>query len=220
MRCIPLLLVLVLTVLAAAGQQSGSSSASSQAVADAPIMPGTLIQAEILTDVDAKKAHPGDLFRARLWADVRNGDKIVLPQKTILVGHVVAAVPRTKDTPQSTLTVAFDKALLKGGAEIAVHGVVERVQLSPMAASSMSSANAPYNPGLNPGSTTNIAMPAAGATGGQGTIELTSGPTNIRDASIELRPDASGTNTMMTAIKTDVKLKRLATLDIRVTHSQ
>src|SRR5690348_3087163 len=97
-----------------------------------PIAPGTLLQVEVLTDVDAKKAHAGDIFKTRLWNDVRTGDKVSLPQKTILVGHVVAAQPHTKDNPESSLTVAFDKAILKSGAELPLHGVIERVQLSQM----------------------------------------------------------------------------------------
>src|SRR5690348_2097057 len=97
-----------------------------------PIDPGPLLQLAVRTDVDAKKAHAGDIFKTRLWNDVRTGDKVSLPQKTILVGHVVAAQPHTKDNPESSLTGAFDKAILKSGAELPLRGVIERVQLSQM----------------------------------------------------------------------------------------
>ncbi|HZU31674.1 MAG TPA: hypothetical protein VFB79_11195 [Candidatus Angelobacter sp.] len=206
--------------LTSAGQQTTAANPSSQNVANATkdaIPPGTLIQAEIMTDVDAKKAHPGDAFRVRLWADIRKGNTIILPQKTILIGHVVAAQPYSKDNPESTLTIAFDKALLKSGGEIPVHGVVERVQLSPMAASTAALASPSYKPGLNPGNTTNIAMPAAGSAD---QIDLTSGPTNVRDVSIKLQPGPSAGVTVLTSVaKSGLKLKRHATLDLRVTHS-
>jgi hypothetical protein len=219
MHSIALAAALVFTGLAGNSQQPTAATASSSATATEQITPGTLIQAEIMTDVDAKKARPGDLFRVRLWADVRSGEKIVLPQKTILVGHVVAAQPHTKDNPESTLTIGFDKALLKGGAEIPLRGIVERVQLTPMAASTAAGASRSYNPGLNPANTTNMAMPASGAAA-EGSAELTAGPTNTRDTSIAVKPDASSSLTLLTSMtKSDVKLKRLATVDIRITHS-
>ena len=195
-----------------------------QPAASGPIAPGTLLQVEMQSDVDAKKAHPGDIFKARLWDDVRNGDKVVLPAKTILVGHVVAAQPHTKDNPDSSLSVAFDKAILKNGAEIPLRGVIERVQLSQMAAAAAEGANGPsYNPGLNPGSTTNIAMPSQQPQAGQGPHQdqpLTPGPTNIRDTSLVPQADASGNLTVIgSAGKSDAKLKKFATLDVRITHA-
>jgi len=206
-----LALSLALTSVAALSQQP-------------PIAPGTLLQVEVLTDVDAKKAHAGDIFKTRLWNDVRTGDKVFLPQKTILLGHVVAAQPHTKDNPESTLIVAFDKAILKSGAELPLRGVVERVQLSQMAMAAAAGANGPsYNPGLNPGSTTNIAMPAQQPQPGEGPHQdqgLTPGPTNVRDPNVTLQADPSGNQTVITSgNKSDAKLKKFATLDVRVTHS-
>lgn len=49
--------------------------------------------------------------------------------------------------------------------------------------------------------------------------QIAPGPTNIRDANITLKSDASGMNTVLiSATKADVKLKHYATLDVRVTH--
>lgn len=185
---------------------------------------GTLIQVEMNSDIDVKKAHAGDIFRTRLWGDVHSGDKVLLPQKTTVVGHVVAAQPRTKDNPESRLTIAFDKAVLKDGAELPLHGVVARVQLSSMAVAAGADANShSYNPGLNPGSTTNIAMPAQVPLPGEGGDKnqlATLGPTNIRDTTILSESDASGTLTVFrSATKADVKLKHYATLDVRITNT-
>jgi len=212
---IPLAVSLALTSVAARAQQPPAS---------APIAPGTLLQVEMSNDVDAKKAHPGDVFKTRLWDDVRNGDKVVLPAKTVVVGHVVAAQPHTKDNSDSSLSVAFDKAILKSGAEIPLHCVVERVQLSQMAAAAAAGANGPsYNQGLNPGSTTNIAMPAQQPQAGEGPHQdqpLTPGPTNIRDTGLVPQADPSGNLTVIgSAGKSDAKLKKFATLDVRVTRS-
>ena len=182
------------------GQQPVGSAPQSPTAAQmgsqVKIDPGTLIQVEMNSDVDVKKAHAGDIFRTRLWDAVRSGDKVILPQKTVVVGHVVAAQPRTKDNQESKLTIAFDKAVLKDGSELPLHGVVARVQLSSMAVAASADANSrSYNQGLSPGSSTNIAMPAQLPLPGEGGDKnqlATLGPTNIRDTTILSEEDASG----------------------------
>jgi hypothetical protein len=182
------------------------------------ITPGTFIQVELNSDIDVKKARPGDQFKATLWEDLRSGGKVVLPKKTVIVGHVIAAQPRSKDNPDSQLAIAFDKALLKSGAEVPFEGVIERVQLTPMAVAAGAGTDPSYNRGLNPGSTTNIAMPNASADSPQQGV--TPGPTNVRDSSVTLKPDPAGKTTLITsANKAEVKLKRYSTLDVQITHS-
>src|ERR1051326_1213292 len=205
--------LVALSSVAGHGQQPTASSAKQQ-----PLAPGTLLLVEMNNDLDAKKAHIGDQFRAQIWGNVRSGDKIILPEKTMLAGHVVAAQPRSKENPESKLTIAFDRVVLKDGSEIPVRGVVERVELSRMALAVATDTNAPsYNPGLNPGSTTNVAMPAQQKPDNP---ELGLGPTNVRDTAIAAQTDPSTAQTVL--ISTDrksVKLKHYATLDVRITHS-
>ena len=203
--------VIGLVSIAAHGQPSSGSPVQSGTIS------GPLIQVEMNSDVDVKKAHAGDVFKTRVWEDVRSGDKIILPQKTILIGHVVSAHPRSKDNPDSTLVVAFDKAVLKDGTELPVRGVVERVELSSMAVAAAGPHSPGYNQGLNPGSTTNIAMP--NQTVNEEQKQITPGPTYVRDSSIALQADASGTTTVLSSTtKAEVKLKHFATLDVRVTQ--
>lgn len=216
-------LVLTGTVFSASlicnSQQPAASTISSPSTAETPIRVGTVLQVGMTNDVDVKKVHPGDIFRTRLWDDVRNGDKIVLPRKTIVVGHVVEAHPQNKEVPESKLTIAFDKAVLKDGSEVPLHGVVERVEFSAIALASAADAKS-HTSGPNGmrGSTTNIAMPTQGVD--DGTPIPTSDPTGIQDKNIVAQADASGTVTVLTSSnKTDVKLKQYATLDVRITHS-
>lgn len=199
------------------GLESQNPSGGPSHATDDAIAPGTLLQVEISKDIDAKKAHPGDIFRTKLWADVRSGDKVILPKKTVIVGHVVEAQPRTQATPESKLSIAFDKAVLKDGSERPLHAVVERVQLSPLALSSPGKDDARLY-SANPGSTTNIAMPAQLPEAGKGGPDdqlPVPGPTNVRDSNIGIQQDPSGTNTILSS-KEDVKLKHFATLDLRV----
>jgi hypothetical protein len=211
-----------LSLFALASQQPTTSSTPTPPAAQEKLAPGTLLQVEMSTDIDTRKAHAGDVFHARLWEAVRNGDKIILPPKTIVVGHVVDARPRTKTNPESKLTIAFDKAVLKDGSEIPLRGVVERVQLSQMAVAAVADLNSrSYNPGISPGSTTNVAMPTQVPLPGEGGDKnqlATPGPTNIRDTSILIQADTAGTLTVFSATKADVKLKRYATLDVRIAH--
>lgn len=206
------------------GQQPVASASQSPTAVQVKLDPGTLIQVEMLSDVDAKKAHSGDTFKTRLWDAIRNGNKVILPQKTIVVGHVVETQPRTKDNPESKLTIAFDKAVLKDGSDLPLRGVVARVQLSQMAVAAAADSNArSYNPGLSPGSTTNVAMPTQLPLPGEGGDKnqlAAAGPTNIRDTAILSEEDASGTLTVFrSATKADVKIKHFATLDVRITHT-
>jgi len=205
--------------LAMAGQQSAASSSGASSNND-QIAPGTMIQVEMSKDVDAKKAHAGDAFQTKLWNDIRVGDKVLVPKKSVIVGHVVEAQPRSKANPESKLTIAFDKAIIKGGAEIPLHGVVERVQLSPLAVAAASKSNTQFY-SANPGSTTNIAMPAQLPEAGKGGPDdqlPAPGPTNVRDPNISIQKDASGTQSSLSNNKEDVKLKHFATLDLRVAH--
>jgi hypothetical protein len=220
---VSLITVMGLISFGSYGQQLVASASQSPTAAQVKIDSGTLIQVEMNSDIDVKKVHAGNTFRTTLWDAVRNGDKVILPQKTVVVGHVVTAQPRTKDNPESKLTIAFDKAALKDGSELPLRGVVARVQLSPMAVAAADSNARSYNPSLSPGSTTNIAMPAQLPLPGEGGDKnqlATLGPTNIRDTTIISEGDASGTLTVFrSATKADVKIKHYATLDVRITHT-
>ena len=207
--------IVAIPFLLTSQQPAATSSAAVEQIA-----PGTLIQVEITSDIDVKKVHAGDIFRTRVWADVRSGDKIVLPQKSIIIGHVVEAHPRTKDSAESRLVIAFDKAQLKNGGEIPIHGVVARVQLSPIAAAAAAHDNNSHssNSIRNPGSTTNIAMPSQSPAEDPGNPMPSPGPSNIKDPDIEAQGDASG-NSTLTSTKADVKLKHYASLDISTTRT-
>jgi hypothetical protein len=186
------------------------------AAAQIKVGPGTVIQMEMSGDVDVKKVRPGEVFRAKLWDDLHAGGRIIIPRMTVIIGHVVEAQPHTKTDPTSKLTIAFDKALLKGG-ELPLHGVVERVEYSSIAISAAADAKAhSYNNSPFPGSTTNVAMPTRGEVRD---TQVPPGPTNVRDTSIDVKGNPStGTTVLSSTTKDDVKLKRFATLDVLVTQ--
>jgi len=209
--------VIAMCALATIAQQPSTPNPASPTAPQVTISPGIVIQVEMSGDIDVKKVHPGDVFRTKLWDDARNSSgAILLPKKTVVVGHVVEAQPHSKSDPESKLTIAFDKALLKDG-ELPLHGVVERVEFSSIAISAAADAQA-HSAGKSPfpGSTTNVAMPTQGAA--QDT-QVAPGPTNIRDTSVDIKRNPSaGTTVISSTTKDDVKLKRFATLDVRITQ--
>ena len=212
---------LVLSTAIGSVSFAGNTQQTTPSSASAPsINPGTVIQVEMTSELDVKRAHAGDVFRVRLWEDVTSGGKVILPRKTLILGHVVDAQARTKTNPDSKLTVAFDKAVLKDGSELPLQAVVKDVQFSAIALAAGAETKAhSYSPGPFPGSTTNIAMPSQAPSPGQDGQLATTGPTNIQDTDILAQGDVSGKLTVLTsATKADVKLKRFATLDLRITR--
>lgn len=110
----------------AAGSGSGSAAADA-GNASAVLNSGTTLQAELTRSLDAKKAKPGDEVTARLTQDVRSDGKVVLHKGSKVVGHVTEAQAKGKENSESKLGVVFDKAVLKGGQEVAFNSVVQAV---------------------------------------------------------------------------------------------
>ncbi|HEY5028890.1 MAG TPA: hypothetical protein VIK39_10815 [Candidatus Angelobacter sp.] len=76
---------------------------------------GSILYAELLKTVDAKKAKVGDPVTAVLVADVLAHGKIVIRHDSKLVGHVTEVRPHNKEVPESRLGIVFDKVIIKDG---------------------------------------------------------------------------------------------------------
>lgn len=88
---------------------------------------GTLLQVELAKSIDAKKAKSGDEVTATLVQDIIAGGRITLRRGSKLVGHVTEAQAKNKESAESRLGLVFDKAVLKGGQEIAFVSVIQAV---------------------------------------------------------------------------------------------
>src|SRR5258706_7227035 len=161
----------------AAGQQEGAKGRKTQAgaassgnaqananagntSASADIATGTTIDAVLTKPVDAKKAKQGDEVVAKAASDVKSDGKVVIAKGSKLLGHVTEAKARGKGEEQSALGIAFDKAVLKGGQELALNTVIQAVA-APQQAAIADEAAASTEAGAY-----GNAAPAAGATGG------------------------------------------------------
>src|SRR5689334_20767331 len=112
---------------AAAGASGNSAGAAGIGGASGALSSGTTLQAELSKSLDAKKAKPGDEVTAKLTQDVKENGKVVLHKGSKLVGHVTEAQAKSKENAESKLGMVFDKAVLKGGEEVAFSGVIQAV---------------------------------------------------------------------------------------------
>jgi hypothetical protein len=122
-------------------KDSGSKSSSNSPAANggsAALSSGTTLQAELSKGLDCKKAKPGDEVSAKLTQDVKSDGNVVLHKGSKLIGHVTEAQARSKENAESKLGIVFDKAVLKGGQELAFNGAIQA--LAPPAQNSLSAA--------------------------------------------------------------------------------
>ena len=117
---------------------AGGNSAAGVNGASGALSSGTTLQAELTKSIDAKKAKQGDEVTAKLTQDVKGSGQVVLHKGTKLVGHVTEAQAKSKESGESKLGIAFDKAVLKGGEEMAFTGVIQA--LAPPVQGSLSAA--------------------------------------------------------------------------------
>jgi hypothetical protein len=122
-----------------ASANANASASSSNAVqtngSNATIADGTAINAALTAPVDSKKAKPGDGVTARTTEAVKAQGKTVVPKGAKLVGHVTRASARGRGDAESALGIAFDKAILKNGQEIALSGSIQALASAETAAS-------------------------------------------------------------------------------------
>jgi hypothetical protein len=142
-------------------QTSSSASAQANAGHDG-ISSGTTFNSKLTGTLDAKKAKPGDKVEARTTDDVRQDGRVVLPKGTRIEGHVTKAEARSKDDAQSTLGIAFDRAILRNGDEMPLHVGIQALAESATAAESSVGDEADMMPEPNVGG----AVGGAGRAGG------------------------------------------------------
>ena len=169
-------LLAALLVGAAAQAETQSAAAPGQTAPQAApaLAPGTVLGAELSKGIDAKKAKVGQEVVAKAVADLRdNNGKLVIPRGAKLVGHITQAQAASKEQPQSSLGIIFDKMEAKHGEEIGLHAgiqALEKPQPSPMV--QQQEAEGPGGPGGGGGTPMGGSQPGMGGggrnTGGMG----------------------------------------------------
>ena len=74
---------------------------------------GTFLPVELSKPVDARRSKVNDRIEAKTLTDVLVQGQIVVPRNTKIIGHVTDARARSKTSPDSTVSIAFDRMILK-----------------------------------------------------------------------------------------------------------
>jgi hypothetical protein len=93
--------------------------------ASAAPLHGKGLMAELTKTLDAKKLKVGDQVTAKISDDVSSGDEVLISRGSKLIGHVTEAQAHSKEGPESRLGIVFDRALLRDGREIMLHGAIQ-----------------------------------------------------------------------------------------------
>ena len=131
--------------------------------ASSPIPSGTTLYAELDKSVDAKKAKQGDPVVAKTTQALLSQGRVVIPKGTKIIGHVTEAKPRTKEQPQSSLSLAFDHAVMKDGTQMPMAASIQA--LAPAATVSLDQTLSGQDPGYG---NTSGTRPSHGGMGGNG----------------------------------------------------
>jgi hypothetical protein len=160
--------------------------------------PGTVIRAELEKSVDAKKAKVGDQVLAKTMDDfLSDKNEVLAPRGSQVLAHVVEVSPHQGNSP-STLGIAFDKIVLKNGAEVPLKASIQAIGApesnpaafnDPMAASAAPGAPSMSSPGRGAygGTAPNPGVPASANPAGTAIPDTTGAAINGR-----LTPNSQG----------------------------
>ena len=112
---------------AEAEHQAPAVAAESPAQGSTQFATNTVIVAELSKSLDAKKAETGDPVEAKTTMDVLSQGKIVMPRNTRIVGHVTSAKAHSKESPDSNIGIAFDRAIMKDGHELSLAASLQAI---------------------------------------------------------------------------------------------
>jgi hypothetical protein len=92
------------------------------------VAPGSVIPVQLTKTIDAKKAKPGEEVYAEVTEDLKTSNgQIVVPKNTKITGKVTEAQARNKQQKESELGIAFDHAVSKDGANVALPMSIQAV---------------------------------------------------------------------------------------------
>jgi hypothetical protein len=115
---------------AAASQETTVAGKNGDATAASQMKAGSTFQAELVKPVDARKNKPGDEVTAKSIQDMKSDGRVILPKGSKIIGHVTEVKQRTKGESESAVGIVFDRALLKGGAQMPMALAIQAVASS------------------------------------------------------------------------------------------
>ena len=146
---------------ATAPQAPSAPQTAENAGAPAQMGGGVVIPAQLSKSIDAKKAKPGDKVEAKTTMDLLSHGQVVIPRDTKVIGHVTEAKPHSKESPESSVGLSFDRISLKDGRELPMRSSVQAIGRS---------LNSFASPGGDAAGAAPGAMPSSGAPDTRGTM--------------------------------------------------
>jgi hypothetical protein len=86
-----------------------------------------VIPAQLSKSLDAKKVKPGDKVEAKTTMDLLSHGQVVIPRDAKVTGHVTEAKPHSKESPESSVGLTFDRITPKDGREVPMHSSVQAI---------------------------------------------------------------------------------------------
>jgi len=179
---------------------------------NASLAGGWPISAELRSSLDSKKAKQGDAIEARMTEAIKANGKTILPEGTKLVGHVTQVSSKSKGDADSSIGLAFDKAILKNGEEVPLNVSIQALAIPGAAQASRavddmaaSSQGTPVNsgvpggvnpremsPGMSPGAPGNRPMNTGGTSTGALDGSSSGSPGGTLNVAGKLTPNSHG----------------------------
>jgi hypothetical protein len=145
------ILAACIPILRASAQETAATGNS-----EASLASGTPIYAELSSGLDSRKLKVGDAVMAHLTEPVKSADgRTILSKGTKIAGHIAQASARAKGGGDSTLGIAFDKAILKDGQDMPLNVAIQALA-APV------SFSAPADLGTPPSTGTTQTSPVSG----------------------------------------------------------
>jgi len=213
--------------LCAAGAAAQAPQPSETTGSEASLAGGMIINAELNSSVDSKKAKPGEQVTAHITETVKSTDgRTILPKGTKLIGHITKASVRSNGQGEAMLVIQFDKAVMKDKQQVPLNNVVIQAVAAPAQQSAaygsdLERATAPGSPSNNPsmsgsrgarpeGTPTPQTYPSAGANGGSEYNSAGPLAANARGVygfeGLRLSANANGEGTVLTSSAKNVHL--------------
>ncbi len=92
---------------------------------------GSVLEATLIKTVDAKKSKVGDEVVAKVTRDLKSGDRLVIPKGSKIFGKLTDVKAKSKQEPQSVVTIGFDHAALKDGKDIPLNVTIQALAKPP-----------------------------------------------------------------------------------------
>jgi hypothetical protein len=111
---------------AASQPASGMAKPQTDNAAAAQRPMGPAIPATLAKSVDSKKAKVGDEIDAQTSVSL-SGAGVQIPEGSKIVGHITDVKSKAKGDPESSLTFAFEKIVLKDGKQLPFRAVAQAI---------------------------------------------------------------------------------------------